>query len=68
MTITWKGEGLDEIGVDQDDILRIKVDKKYFRPCEVDYLLGDSSKAKRELNWIMEFDTLDKLIIDMFDK
>jgi|TARA_B110000967_G_C18894903_1_gene569873 GDPmannose 4,6-dehydratase len=68
LTITWKGEGLDEIGVDQDDILRIKVDKKYFRPCEVDYLLGDSSKAKRELNWIMEFDTLDKLIIDMFDK
>tara|TARA_Y100000389_G_scaffold191763_1_gene218439 strand:+ start:2029 stop:3054 length:1026 start_codon:yes stop_codon:yes gene_type:complete len=68
LTITWKGEGLDEIGVDQDDILRIKVDKKYFRPCEVDYLLGDSSKAKSELNWIMEFDTLDKLIIDMFDK
>ena len=68
MTISWKGEGLDEIGVDENDILRIKVDKKYFRPCEVDFLLGDSSKARSELNWIPEFDTLDKLIKDMFEK
>ena len=68
LTISWKGEGLDEIGVDENDILRIKVDKKYFRPCEVDFLLGDSSKARSELNWIPEFDTLDKLIKDMFEK
>ena len=68
LTITWRGEGLDEMGVDQYNNVRIKIDKKYFRPCEVDYLLGDCSKAKSELNWIQEFDTLDKLIKDMFEK
>lgn len=65
--IQWKGSGLDEIGVDQNGVIRIKISKKYFRPCEVDLLLGDATKAKNELGWKMEYDTLDKLIEDMFE-
>ena len=64
--IQWKGEGLDEIGMDQNGVVRIKISKKYFRPCEVDLLLGDATKARDELGWKMEYDTLDKLIEDMF--
>ena len=50
--IVWKGEGLDEIGVDKKtDIVRVRVDEKYFRPAEVDLLLGDCTKAKKDLGW-----------------
>ena len=62
--IEWKGQGLDEIGVVKEvmnDELRVTsmkegdvavaVDSRYFRPTEVDYLLGDASKAKKELGW-----------------
>ena len=65
--ISWQGEGLNEEGVDQNGIVRIKISKKYYRPCEVDLLLGDPSKAKKELNWNFKYDTLDKLIVDMFE-
>ncbi len=65
--IRWKGEGLDEIGVDQNGTTRVKINSKYYRPCEVDLLLGNASKAKKELGWKREFDTLDKLIEDMFN-
>ena len=44
--ITWSGEGLNEIGKDQNDVIRIKIDEKYYRPSEVDCLLGDATKAK----------------------
>ena len=51
--IEWRGEGIDEIGVDKKsgDAIVIQVDPKYFRPSEVDLLLGDPSKAKRILGW-----------------
>ena len=65
--ITWKNKGLKEEGIDQNGITRIKINEKYYRPCEVDLLLGDATKAKKELNWSMDYDTLDKLIKDMFD-
>ncbi len=65
--ITWEGEGLNEIGKDQDGIIRIKINEKYYRPCEVDLLLGDPSKAVSELGWIRKFDSLEKLIEDMFN-
>jgi len=65
--ITWQGIGEDEIGIDQNGITRIKINPKYYRPCEVDLLLGDASKAEKELNWSREYDTLDKLIKDMFE-
>ncbi len=50
--IEWKGEGLDEVGVDKNSgRVLIRVNPKYFRPSEVEELLGDSSKAKREIGW-----------------
>ena len=64
--IHWEGEGLKEVGVDQNDIIRVTINAKYYRPCEVDLLLGDASKAEKKLGWKREFDTLDKLIEDMF--
>ena len=42
----------------------VKIDEKYFRPCEVDFLLGDATKAETELGWTREYD-LDDLIDDM---
>ncbi len=66
-TISWSGLGLNEIGIDQNNKIRVKINPKYYRPCEVDLLLGDPTKAKEELNWSLEFDTLDKLIKDMFE-
>ena len=50
-TITWIGEGLDEKGIDRDGKTVVKIDPKYFRPSEVDTLLGDATKAKTILGW-----------------
>jgi GDPmannose 4,6-dehydratase len=52
MAITWKGEGLDEQGISEEDgRVLVAVDPRYFRPAEVDLLLGDSSKARKLLGW-----------------
>ena len=52
MNIEWMGEGLDEVGYDWNTKRPVvKVDKKYFRPAEVETLLGDASKAKENLGW-----------------
>ena len=50
--IEWRGEGVDEVGVDAatDDVL-IEVDPRYYRPTEVELLLGDPTKAKEKLGW-----------------
>jgi len=54
-TIEWKGAKgtVDEVGVDKNDPSRelVKIDPRYFRPTEVDLLLGDPTKAKKELGW-----------------
>ncbi|MBY0611196.1 MAG: GDP-mannose 4,6-dehydratase [Beijerinckiaceae bacterium] len=51
-TIEWSGEGVDEIGVDaKSGQVLIRIDPVYFRPTEVDLLLGDASKARRKLGW-----------------
>ena len=50
MKINWVGEGLNEIGIWNDKTI-IKVDPAYFRPTEVETLLGDASKAKMKLGW-----------------
>ena len=44
----------------------IFIDPKYYRPYEVDLLLGDARKAEEKLGWKRDYDTLDKLIADMF--
>lgn len=50
MNLVWKGSGLDEVGfVDGRPVVRI--DPRYYRPTEVDTLLGDASKARERLNW-----------------
>ena len=50
--INWQGSGVDEIGIDSTTgKVLVKIDKKYYRPTEVDLLLGDATKAKEELKW-----------------
>ena len=50
--IRWEGEGLDEKGYDRDSgELIVAVDPRYFRPTEVDNLLGDASRAREKLGW-----------------
>lgn len=68
INIEWQGENENEVGLDKNtqEIL-VKVDKKYFRPCEVELLLGDSSKARNKLGWNPECDNLDKLIESMLE-
>lgn len=65
--IEWKGSGIDEVGIDSktgETIVRI--DPNYFRPAEVDLLIGDSTKAKTVLGWepTVTFKELVKLMID----
>lgn len=65
MTIEWHGSGDDEIGIDKiTKKTIIAVDPKYYRPAEVETLLGDSTKAKEKLGWEPEI-TFDELIEDM---
>ena len=64
INITWSGIGLNEIGRDQNGKIIIKVSSKYFRPTEVDTLLGDASLARKELSWKNKI-TLDMLIKEM---
>jgi GDPmannose 4,6-dehydratase len=49
--ITWQGEGVNETGTDENGNVIIKVDPRYFRPTEVETLLGDPTKAKEKLGW-----------------
>lgn len=49
--ITWEGNGENEIGRDETGKIIVKVDPRYFRPAEVETLLGDASKAKDKLGW-----------------
>ncbi len=64
-SIIWEGEGIEEIGLraDTKEVV-IRIDKKYFRPAEVDQLLGDPSKAFKKLNWEPKT-TLEELIEEM---
>ncbi len=61
IAIVWKGEGIDEVGIAQssnplhsgiDGQTVVCIDPRYFRPTEVDSLIGDASKAKRVLGWV----------------
>jgi len=65
--IKWKGKGLDEIGYDQNTGRELVfVSEKYYRPCEVDELLGDPSKAKKELGWKLKV-SFDELVKEMVE-
>ena len=65
--IEWKGEGINEIGVNKDNGKTVvKINKDFYRPTEVDLLIGDYSKAKKGLNWAPKTD-LDEIIDIMYD-
>ena len=65
MDIEWRGKGVDERGyIRGTDRCLIEVDPRYFRPTEVDLLLGDPSKAERELGW-RATTTLEEMIVEM---
>ena len=62
----WKGKGINEKCFDEYDNCIVACDKEYFRPLEVDTLLGDSRKARRELNWKPTI-SINKLVCEMVD-
>lgn len=63
--LKWEGKGVDELGINSaNGNVVVKVDPKYFRPTEVDLLVGDASRAKKELGWEPTYD-LDGLVKDM---
>jgi GDPmannose 4,6-dehydratase len=65
--LEWQGEGVDEVGVDRKTgATRVRVNPRYFRPAEVDRLLADPSKARRELGWRprVGFDELVRMMVD----
>ena len=67
MSVTWQGNGVDEKGYDaQWPRCIVAVDPQYFRPTEVETLLGDASKAKQLLGWEPEI-TFDELVTEMVE-
>ncbi|XP_061540750.1 GDP-mannose 4,6 dehydratase isoform X2 [Phycodurus eques] len=66
-TIVWDGKDEQEVGCCQDTgVVHVKVDPKYFRPTEVDYLQGDSSKAYQKLGWKPKV-TFEELVKEMVE-
>ena len=65
MQMEWQGEGLDEVGIDVNSGKTIvRVDPRYFRPTEVETLLGDPSNAKEKLGWVPEI-SFEELVQEM---
>jgi GDPmannose 4,6-dehydratase len=68
INIAWKGEELNEIGYDMDTGRElIFISEKYFRPSEVDQLLGDSRKARTVLGWKPKY-SFDDLVKEMVEQ
>uniref|UniRef100_A0A914CDS7 GDP-mannose 4,6-dehydratase n=1 Tax=Acrobeloides nanus TaxID=290746 RepID=A0A914CDS7_9BILA len=66
-TIVWEGEGLNEIGKEEDTgKVRVRVNPRYYRPAEVDLLIGDASKAKKLLDWEPKID-IEELVKEMVE-
>jgi GDPmannose 4,6-dehydratase len=67
ITLVWRGEGVDEQGICQKTgRVLVEIDKRYFRPTEVDLLLGDATKAKKILNWQSRI-KFEDLVTEMVD-
>ena len=65
LTIVWTGKGIDEVGLDQASGKQlVRIDPRYFRPTEVDELLGDPTKARRQLGW-QHTTTFSELVAEM---
>ena len=67
LDLTWQGKGLDEKAYDKNGKCIIEIDKRYFRPAEVESLLGDSSIARKELGWQPKI-SFDDLVDEMIKK
>jgi GDPmannose 4,6-dehydratase len=67
MTIRWEGQGVEEQGVDESGNAIVRVDPRYFRPTEVETLLGDASKAHRKLGWKPRI-TFEELVTEMVNE
>ena len=63
LQIHWQGEGVDEVGLYADRVV-VRVDPRYFRPAEVETLLGDASKARSKLNWTPKI-SFEELVAEM---
>jgi GDPmannose 4,6-dehydratase len=66
LDLTWQGSGVDEKALDKDGKVVVAVDPRYFRPTEVETLLGDASKAQRELGWTPRT-SFDELVREMVE-
>lgn len=66
MNIEWRGQGVDEKGYDQNGRCIVEVDPFYFRPTEVETLLGDASKARKELGWEPSI-TFEEMVDEMIE-
>ena len=66
LDLTWQGSGVDEKAVDKAGNIIVAVDPRYFRPTEVETLLGDAGKAKRELGWVPRI-SFDELVREMVE-
>ncbi len=65
--LRWEGEGINEKGIDTETgAILVEVDPKYFRPTEVDLLIGDPTKAQKELGWKHKYELTD-LVNEMID-
>lgn len=62
--IKWQGKGVEETGTNQHGKIIVKVDPRYFRPTEVETLLGDPTKAKEKLGWVPKT-TFAELVVEM---
>ena len=63
--LKWEGSGASEIGRDTESgSVRVRIDPSYYRPTEVDFLLGDASKAREKLGWVPKYN-LDQLVEEM---
>ncbi|KAL7070646.1 hypothetical protein ACQ4LE_010157 [Meloidogyne hapla] len=63
--IIWQGEGVNEIGIEKGtEIVRVKVNPKFYRPTEVEQLIGDPTKAKEKLGWSAKI-SLQELVHEM---
>mmetsp|Transcript_33842 Transcript_33842/g.107436 ORF Transcript_33842/g.107436 Transcript_33842/m.107436 type:complete len:381 (+) Transcript_33842:123-1265(+) len=68
MTLRWEGEGVEECGIcTQSGKVVVRVSEKYFRPAEVDLLLGDPTKARTKLKWDPQMTSLEDLVKEMVD-
>ncbi|HLZ96370.1 MAG TPA: GDP-mannose 4,6-dehydratase, partial [Steroidobacteraceae bacterium] len=67
MSIEWRGEGVEETGIDTTTgRTLVRVDPRYFRPTEVETLLGDPTKARQKLGWTAEVG-FPELVTDMVE-